>query len=140
MNRIRLGTSGWSYNEWIGSFYPDNKIVEVQKGTSILSAAISAGVHINSICGGDGVCGKCKIILKEGEVISQSTALLTKEEKELNYYLACITEVHSDLVVEVPESSRIGSEVIAQARKDLGLVDLYSEPEDLTPSPSVLGD
>ncbi|MDQ1278783.1 MAG: hypothetical protein QG670_43, partial [Thermoproteota archaeon] len=25
MNEVRLGTSGWSYKEWVGPFYPDNE-------------------------------------------------------------------------------------------------------------------
>ena len=35
-------------------FYPDNKTVEVEKEKTILSAAISAGIYIDSGCGGDG--------------------------------------------------------------------------------------
>ena len=51
------------------TFYPDNKTVEVDKGKTILSAAISAQVFVNTSCGGDGVCGRCKIILSKSLAI-----------------------------------------------------------------------
>ena len=41
-------------------FRPYNKAVEVEEGTKILEAAWMAGVYINNLCGGEGVCGKRK--------------------------------------------------------------------------------
>lgn len=89
------------------TFYPDNKTVEVEKDRTILSAAISAGVFINSACGGDGVCGRCKVILKKGNVFTEGSNCLSIEEKSKNIYLACITLVQSDLEVEIPAESRV---------------------------------
>ncbi len=37
------------------TFLPDNKSILVEKDKTILSAAISAGVYVNSVCGGDGL-------------------------------------------------------------------------------------
>ena len=71
------------------TFYPDNKSVEVEKGVTVLSAAISAGIHINSSCGGDGVCGRCKVILKKGQAISLPTGRISSEERKKGYYLSC---------------------------------------------------
>ena len=39
-------------------FLPDRKEVEVNEETSLLKAAEKAGVYLNSLCGGEGVCGK----------------------------------------------------------------------------------
>ncbi len=89
------------------TFYPENKSVEVTKDTSILSAAISAGIYINSSCGGDGVCGRCKVLIKKGRVLSQSTGLLSEEEKDSGLRLACLTKVQGDAEVEIPQESRI---------------------------------
>ena len=91
------------------TFYPENKNITVAKDTSILSAAISAGVSINSACGGDGVCGKCKVMVKNGEVEAQPNSVLTLEEKRRHIYLACQTIIHSDLEVEVLPGSLTGS-------------------------------
>ena len=108
-------------------FYPDNKVIEVEKDKTILSAAISAGVYINSACGGDGVCGRCKVILRKGEVSSQAHGSLTQEEKNRHIYLACVTLVHSDLEVEIPNESRMDLEKVTSSE----LKGLYSESEEI---------
>jgi uncharacterized 2Fe-2S/4Fe-4S cluster protein (DUF4445 family) len=64
------------------TFYPQNKTVEMQPDENILSAALSAGIYINSSCGGDGVCGRCKVIIRKGKVASGSTGMLSREEKK----------------------------------------------------------
>ena len=99
------------------TFYPDNKTVVVEKDRTILSAAISAGVNINSPCGGDGVCGRCKVIVKRGKVFSQPTGLLSETDRNNGIHLACITAVLSDVEVEVLAESRLDSVKIAQAEE-----------------------
>lgn len=113
------------------TFYPDNKSIEVKKGETVLSAAISAGVSINSACGGDGVCGRCKVILKKGRVVAQPTGILTPDERKREIYLACLTMVESDLEIEIPAESRLDLEKIQ---------DFYAQPEEIEPVKSVLGD
>ncbi len=61
-------------------FEPDGKSVTVDKGVTVLAAAEAAGVYVNSVCGGDGLCGKCRVIVREGEVKSKPTALLDRDE------------------------------------------------------------
>ncbi|MDD4900030.1 MAG: ASKHA domain-containing protein [Candidatus Omnitrophica bacterium] len=102
-------------------FFPDNKEIEVEKDKTILAAAISCGVYINSACGGDGVCGKCRVKVKKGKVVSQQNAVLSLEEKRENIHLACLTTVHGDLEVEVP----------AQSRLDFEKSSLYSQSEEI---------
>jgi len=88
-------------------FLPDDARVEVPRGETILNAAHKANVYINSICGGDGICGKCKVIVRKGEIASQPTALLTREEVQQNYVLACLAKIESDLEILVPEETRL---------------------------------
>jgi uncharacterized 2Fe-2S/4Fe-4S cluster protein (DUF4445 family) len=78
---------------------------EVSTGTTLLEAATSADVRINSICGGDGICGKCKVIVEKGEVEVSSTSTLSREEIQEGYTLACKTKVKNDLQVRVPAES-----------------------------------
>ncbi|HUU68914.1 MAG TPA: 2Fe-2S iron-sulfur cluster-binding protein, partial [Planctomycetota bacterium] len=40
----------------------------VAAGESLLAAARAAGVRLHSECGGDGLCGKCKVIVRRGSV------------------------------------------------------------------------
>ena len=87
------------------TFYPDKKSVEVPRDTTILSAAISAGVSIKSVCGGDGVCGRCKVRLLNGKVLSQPTGSISAEEKRRQIYLACLTTIHGNSEIDIlPES------------------------------------
>ena len=41
--------------------YPDGKIVNVPKGTSVLEASRSAGLPHKSVCGGRGRCTTCRM-------------------------------------------------------------------------------
>ncbi len=94
------------------TFLPDNKKIRVSKGTDVLNAAIAAGVYINSSCGSEGVCGRCKVIVKAGSIQSEPTGRLTKEEIQKGFVLACHTTIHSDLEVEIPPSSRLSKQQI----------------------------
>ena len=119
---------------------PDNKTVEVDKGKTVLSAAISAGVYINSSCGGDGVCGRCKMILKNGNVFSQPSGRITLDERRRGVYLACLSTIQSDLEIEIPPESRLDFEESTPQALELRLKGLYSESEEVTPAESILGD
>ena len=110
---------------------PDNKIIEVEKDKTILSAAISAGVYINSVCGGDGVCGRCKVIVKSGKVTTQPNGAITPEEKRQHLYLACLSTIHSDAEIEIPPSSRLDFEKLTTQELDSRLKGLYSESEEI---------
>ena len=122
------------------TFYPDNKTIEVEKGKNILSAAISAGVYINSSCGGDGVCGRCKVILKKGQVLTQPTGRISLEERKKGIYLACLTTIQSDLEIEIPPESRLDLEKLTPEEIDLRLKGLYSESEEVEAPESILGE
>jgi len=85
-------------------FEPSGLKIEVPAGTILLEAAHKAGVYLSSICGGDGYCGKCKVVIDEGQVQSRPTALLAPDEIRENVVLACQTKVLSDTTVTVPKS------------------------------------
>jgi uncharacterized 2Fe-2S/4Fe-4S cluster protein (DUF4445 family) len=78
---------------------------EVDRGTNLLDAASKADIRLNSICGGEGICGKCKLIVENGDVEVGSTASLTREEIKEGYTLACQTAAESDLKITVPAES-----------------------------------
>ena len=119
-------------------FLPDNKTVEVSKDTTLLSAALSCGVYINSACGGDGVCGKCKVIVKSGKVLTQPGGAITLEQRKLNLYLACLTTVHSDLEVEVPQGSKLDYEELSSPELQDRLKGFFNTPEEIEPVKSGL--
>jgi len=95
-------------------FLPSEKVIEVEKGVTIAEAARRAGVFINNLCGGEGVCGQCAVKIKAGEVQAdeRSAAFFTDDELRQGFVLACQTSANADLDVEVPLSSRLEGEQI----------------------------
>jgi uncharacterized 2Fe-2S/4Fe-4S cluster protein (DUF4445 family) len=106
-------------------FEPSGLKIEVPAGTVLLEAANKAGIYLSSICGGDGYCGKCKIVIDQGQFQSTPTALLTPNEMRENVVLACQTKVLSDMTVTVPrfhtlETSQILMDSDAHRFSDIG--------------------
>jgi len=110
-------------------FLPNHKEVEAENGTTIMEAAEKAGVYINSICGGNGVCGKCKVQVTGGRVLADkdSISLLSKDEIKEGYVLACQTKIDHDMEIVIPPESRLEEEQILMGE---GVMD-YSKPERL---------
>ncbi|MEM1575713.1 MAG: ASKHA domain-containing protein [Nitrososphaerota archaeon] len=78
---------------------PIGKIVDARKYEDLLKVCHRAGINILSECGGIGVCGKCRIIIKNQEFVSKHTEAekhhFSKEEINEGYRLACQTKVLS---------------------------------------------
>lgn len=89
-------------------FYPDNREVEVAQGESLIRAAMLAGVHVNASCGGSGTCGKCRVVIEEGEVDTEDSAKLSAKEIAQGYVLACRATVQNDVEVRIPIESQMG--------------------------------
>lgn len=88
-------------------FLPHNKEITVPDGEILIRTAMEAGVHVNASCGGEGLCGKCRVIIEKGTVNGGISELLDGEEVQKGYRLACRSEVKSDLVVRIPVESDI---------------------------------
>jgi len=113
-------------------FHPHSTKIEVNKGRDLLSAAVAAGVYINSSCGGDGVCGRCKVIIKKGHIKTEPSGRVSMQEREKGYVLACQTTVHSDVAVDVPAESRLELDKISdEDLKLLRLKGIYSQAVDV---------
>jgi len=108
-------------------FKPEGKEVTIKEGEHLLQAATQAGIYINSECGGEGVCGRCKVQIVEGEVERKSTSMtfLSPDEIQQGYALACQTEIHNDLVVAIPPQALLEGEHILKTGTTLS----YSTPE-----------
>ena len=84
-------------------FYPQALAVRVKEGTTLLEASGKGNIAIGSLCGGDGICGRCRMIVKSGTVVGEGTAGLSREEIKDGYVLACQVAIQSDLIVEIPK-------------------------------------
>jgi uncharacterized 2Fe-2S/4Fe-4S cluster protein (DUF4445 family) len=108
---------------------PSGRRGKVAQGTNLLEAARTLGVELESICGGRQTCGKCQIVVEEGEfpkhaMISRLDHLSETQDREAAYWerrnrrgrrLACAAQVLGDLVVTVPEESQARKQIIAKA-------------------------
>jgi uncharacterized 2Fe-2S/4Fe-4S cluster protein (DUF4445 family) len=101
------------------TFEPDNVAIRLDKGTNLIEAALEAGVHINATCGGQGVCGKCRVIVEAGDVDSEKTEKISQEEYDQGWRQACQTFVLSDCTVQIPVESRGLKRLVAQ-KLDMG--------------------
>ncbi|MCP4116807.1 MAG: DUF4445 domain-containing protein [Desulfobacteraceae bacterium] len=94
------------------TFLPHDRKIEVADGENLIRAAMEAGVHVNASCGGEGVCGKCRVIIEQGEVEEGLSERLSSEDIENGYRLACLARVRSDLVVRIPVESDVDASVL----------------------------
>ena len=111
-------------------FLPDEKTAEVEAGATLMEAADRAEVYINTLCGGKGVCGRCRVQVINDKIRADkhSISLLSKEEILEGYVLACQTKVASDMEILIPPESRLEE---AQILLDHNPVD-YSPPEKIS--------
>ena len=91
---------------------PGEKSIEVPEGTVLLNAILDLGLYIGSDCGGQGACGRCKVVVEAGERSLGSTTHLTDSEIEEGMSLACLTLVEGDMLVRIPSEMEIEEEAI----------------------------
>jgi len=109
-------------------FKPSGKTAEAKKGADLLSVAVSCGVFINSSCGGEGVCGRCKVLIKKGKFRTEPTGRISHEERKKGAVLACLTTVEGNLEVFVPGGSRLDLGKVKEEDARLNrLKGIYSE-------------
>jgi uncharacterized 2Fe-2S/4Fe-4S cluster protein (DUF4445 family) len=111
-------------------FTPSGRRARVPLGTPVLQAARSLGVDIDSVCGGRGLCGRCQVLLAEGEfakhgVSSRAEHLSPFGAVEREYSaqqplapgrrLACSALVQGDVVIDVPPDSQVHRQVVRKA-------------------------
>ncbi|MEX1020955.1 MAG: ASKHA domain-containing protein [Litorilinea sp.] len=106
---------------------PNGRQADVPLGANLLDAARRMGVEIESICGGRQTCGKCRVLVRDGEfakfcVRSAQDHLSAPSEREARYAaradfapharLSCGGAVLGDLVIEVPPESQTRKQVV----------------------------
>ena len=115
-------------------FTPSGKRGRFARGTSVLDAARSIGVDLDSVCGGRGLCGRCQVETGSGHfakfgIESAPAHLSPPGEKEARYAtrrglaagrrLGCSAHIQGDVVIDVPPESQVHKQVVrkrAEAR------------------------
>ncbi|MBN1955603.1 MAG: DUF4445 domain-containing protein [Anaerolineae bacterium] len=88
-------------------FLPQDVTVEVPEGTLLGEAARLAGIDVQMPCGGQGRCGRCAVIVKEGNVHRRPTQRLSPDDVAIGLALACQATVVEDVVVSIPPQEKI---------------------------------
>jgi uncharacterized 2Fe-2S/4Fe-4S cluster protein (DUF4445 family) len=111
-------------------FTPSGKRGRFALGTPLLQAARQLGVDIDSVCGGRGICGRCKVLVCEGEFAKfgirsevghlcdvSAPELRFAERRELSpgMRLSCHARLDGDVVIDVPSSSQVHHQVVRKA-------------------------
>ncbi len=80
--------------------------IEVQTGSSLLSALATTNVFLPSACGGKGSCGQCKVQVFEGggEILPTEAVHFTRKQIQAGWRLGCQVKVKGDMSIGVPES------------------------------------
>ncbi len=121
-------------------FTPSGRRGRFPSGTTVLDAARAAGVDIDAVCGGRGLCGRCQVeqgigsFAKHG-IESRSEHLSAFSGVEVEYRdrngleagrrLSCVARVHGDAVIDVPPESQVYRQVV---RKGLDIRDFHIDP------------
>lgn len=91
---------------------PYGKKAELKVGERISDVLSGLDLDITSICGGRGICGKCKVEIKRGadhlnRITTNEKKIMSKREIERNIRLACqtITASPGEVEVYIPRSS-----------------------------------
>jgi len=125
-------------------FLPSGRRGQFPLGTSVLAAARSLGVDVDSVCGGRALCGRCQVLCAEGtfdkhEIVSRAENLSPFSATERRYgerrrkslaagrRLSCQAKLQGDVVIDVPPESQVHRQVV---RKD-------AEHRDITLDTSV---
>ena len=109
-------------------FLPSGRRGIFPHGTPLLDAARSIGVDIDSVCGGRGLCGRCRVICTVGDfskhAISSRAEHLSppdvvekrfgerRKPLEENHRLSCQALIRGDLVIDVPSESQVHRQVV----------------------------
>jgi uncharacterized 2Fe-2S/4Fe-4S cluster protein (DUF4445 family) len=96
----------------------------------VLDAARQLGVHVESVCGGRGICGRCQVDVQEGvfakhgitssnEHISpfggNEVRYAEKRDLKAGRRLSCSAKILGDLVIDIPQDAVVNAQVV---RKD----------------------
>jgi len=95
--------------EFLVTFQPGDKNVHVLGGTRLQEAATAADLVLDAPCGGEGTCGKCRVIVSEGAAppTDEERQQLTAEELHAGCRLACQAAVNGPMSVLVPATSLV---------------------------------
>src|SRR6056297_1813393 len=101
--------------------------IKCEENENLLKLLLNNGYDINAYCGGEGICGKCKLKLK-GNINSPTKAekeFLDLKEINEGYRLSCMYKINSDIEVIYDQKQDITvmtDGTLTELDKDLDLI------------------
>lgn len=102
------------------------KEVKCRKEDNLLAVLLQEKIYVNNACNGKGTCGKCKVIVKRGELSPmtiEEQEKLSEEDKARGVRLACMVQVYGDCTVQTDADSKkmtvLASGYIPEFEKDV---------------------
>ncbi|MBV9739629.1 MAG: DUF4445 domain-containing protein [Hyphomicrobiales bacterium] len=115
-------------SEFTIAFSPSGKRGRFREGVSVLEAARKLGVDLDSVCGGRGICGRCRVSIVEGvdqkraiastlDHVTQMGAVEERYQRVRRPFargerLGCQARLRGDLIVDVPAESQLHRQVV----------------------------
>jgi uncharacterized 2Fe-2S/4Fe-4S cluster protein (DUF4445 family) len=122
--------------KYMAIFQPSGRRGYIQKGKTLKEASVALGVDIEGICGEKATCGKCKVRVEQGifekyglESSRDHLSPMSPTERKFfslqqergGYRLACQAHVLGDIIVFVPEESRMRKQVVRKAAREINI-------------------
>ena len=85
------------------TFKPDDKQISIHADATLIEAAGQAGIILNTVCGGKGICRKCLVNIEPGA----------------EQVLGCQYHIQKDLTVTIPPGSRFFEQKILEHGIDI---------------------
>ena len=81
----------------------DEKEIEVEPGSSLLSTLANEQIFLPSACGGGGSCGMCRCQVLEGggTILPTETGFFSRKEQQDHWRLGCQVKVREDMKIHI---------------------------------------
>lgn len=104
------------------TFEPNGRAVYVLAGTKIVEAAARAGLTLDTPCGGQGTCGKCRVQITTGAppASERDKKVFSRKELHAGWRMACQTALVAESRIHIPDSSLFASQaqILTEAQKE----------------------
>ncbi|MDY6835734.1 MAG: ASKHA domain-containing protein [Chloroflexota bacterium] len=122
---------------------PTRKVIKAQIGNSILQILHEADLDIESPCAGEGICGKCKVQVLQGQISSieeEEAGLLSASEITQGIRLACRAHVLGDVKLSIVVPGINDIRILEQGNMPEFTVDPNIRKVFINPNPPSLQD
>jgi len=112
----------------------------VPEGTALVEAARTAGIRVESPCGGAGRCGKCKMKVSaehQDNLVLTALGPLSEDERRDGFVLACHAFVKGDLQAEFVAEEPASTNILSSGKQvdtnlDTPICKIFLEDKNIT--------